>query len=252
MKATPLNAGEKPHPRFERIKGDIEFLFSTSLYDVRVTYATSVFYAPDFYHVSVMDKQGNTIWSGGEALFLDTLFLNEFISDRYQQMVLTRVNTTEASDRMQVVLIDLKSGQEQVLNEEGFYHSAGHFISWDGIYIGTSAGVWVIDFQRQESYFLNPMLHKHFPSFRFWSACPVDDCMLILTSGDSDNLQLFNIRSKQVVDRCSLGIGSADSCSFQVTFPHRNDPLIWSVQLSMRQESGALKHMRSEHFKIEF
>ena len=241
--------------RFIKIsKNDTLYLFPSAKYDVTVEYSTSNFYAPDFYYVSVKDKIGKPIWSGGQSVFLDSLFAAHFISDHYDKMILNRVNDTSNSNSQQMILVDLKTGMETVLSEEGFFGSFGHFGSLDAIFFhADGAGIKCVDFENGMEIRLDVMLAKHISSIKNWGLSPIPHCILIYTEATENNLLLFNIRNEIIVDQCTFIHNNA--YSINVTFQliqGEDKAAVVSVSYSNRNATGNLVHAGNDYFRVDF
>lgn len=232
-------------------KNDTHYRYVGSKYDVDILYHSSMFYAPEFYKVSVSNKTGGQIWSGGETMFLDSLFRSDFVSDDYDRMILTRVNSTESPNHMQIIMIDLKTGKEHVLTEEGHFFHAGHFISFDGIYYANN-GVHCINYVNNSKFLLHGILNKHFKNITTWGACAVKDCIVVITGDMKNNVYLFDLIKQVVKDSTTLQLGTADSINITIGHVMADANAIISVSYSDRQASGALKHRETERYKLEF
>ncbi len=174
------------------------------------------------------------------------------MSDEFNRMILTRVNSTESSDHMQIVLIDLKTRKEEVLTDEGGYNSADHFISFDGIYYADTNGVHCIDHSNNKQYLLHDVLSKSFNKIVTWGSCGIKDCILVITGEEENNVCLFNLHQQEIVDSTTLIRGEADSVSLRVGYVVGKLNATLSVLYSDRQASGALKHRITEHYNLEF
>lgn len=185
-------------------------------------------------------------------MFLDSLFRNDFVSDVYDRMILTKVNSTESSNHMQVIMIDLKTRKEEVLTVEGYYHLAGHFISFDGIYYSDKGGVHCIDYGNNSRFVLHHVLDKSFKNLITWGVCVIKDCILLITCEEENNLCLFNLQQQQVIDRTTFHWETADSVSVGIGYVEQKPCTTLSVSYSDRQSSGALKHRVTEYFNLDF
>lgn len=255
MTITPLPVGYKAPIRFtrpENIKPDTHFLFTTEKYITEVVYHSSMFYAPDFYKVTVKNHAGKQIWSGGDAIFLDTIFRQDFISDRYNRMILPRVNSTESSAHLQVILIDLITGKETVLTEEGDYRFCGHFISFDCIYFESNSGMMCIDFRTDDTFDLTGMLTKHFPGFKTWGACPVEDCILVCCFGHEHVLYLFNVIRQVIVDQVSFRSRDADAVGVNIGSIGEPNSIALTVSYAQKLSGGGLKSLGEEMLNVVF
>ncbi len=255
MKISALPVGYKTTPRFTRpahLKNDTHYIYTTEKYVVEIVYRSSMFYAPDFYKVSVSDKSGQQIWSGCDTMFLDSLFRTDFVSDKYDRMILTRVNSTESSNHMQVILIDLKTGREDVLTEEGHYHIAGHFMSFDGIYYGISNDLKCIDMEMGKEFLLIETLARSFSDIKSWGTCPIDNCILVITNAKENNVNLFDVRKEEIKAQETLQWKEADQVSIQTGYVLNYKSTIVTASYSTRTSSGALMHTGTEHFQIDF
>ncbi len=255
MKISPLLSGYKTTSRLTRpahIKNDTHYLYTTEKYVVEIVYHSSMFYAPDFYKVSVKRKSGEQVWSGGDAIFLVSLFRSDFLSDAYDLMVLIRVNSTENPDQMQIVLVDLKTGQEEALTHEGNYSLAGHFISFNAIYYADSKGIHCNDYDNKNQFMLHDVLNRHFSDIQTWGTCAIKDCILVINREQEQNVCLFNLVRQQIEDRTTLHWDNADSVHVAIGCVVQPSNSIVSVSYSDRQASGALKHRGTENFEILF
>jgi hypothetical protein len=255
MKVSKLPPGYKPFPRFTRpahIKTDTHYIFTTKKYVAEVVYHSSMFYAPEFYKVTVKHLDGKQIWSGGDAIFLDTLFLTDFISDEYERMILTRVNSTESSSHLQIILIDLKTGKEELLTPEGAFYSAGHFISFDGVYYSDSKAVHCIDYSNNRSFVLTEVLKKHFQDIKTWGTCPANNCILVISKDRENNVALFDLRKEEVIEQATLHWKEADQVSIQVGCVLDKNCTTVTASYSNRTASGTLIYSGIEYFQVDF
>jgi hypothetical protein len=255
MKIVPLPIGFKSKPRFSRpanIKADTHYLFTTEKYAVELVYHSSMFYAPDFYGVTVKDKIGRQIWSGGDSMFLDSLFRTDFISDTYDRMVLTRVNSTESAEHMQVILIDLKTGNETVLTEEGHYYIAGHFMSFDAIFYAFKNDIMCWDIKNDKRWLLFETLHSFYPKVISWSPCPVENCVLVITEQTSNNISLFNLFLNKVQSQSTILFKEADMLSITPQLVMSTSSVTLAVSYSKKELSGSFKYVETDFFEVTF
>ena len=185
-------------------------------------------------------------------MFLDSLFRSDFVSDESDLMILTRVNSTESPNHMQIILVDLKTGKEKVLTEEGNYHLAGHFLSFNCIYYSDSKGTHCMDCNNNSLFMLNDVLNTRFTEIQTWGICPVKDCMIVITREQEQNVCLFNLIQEQIVDSATFHWGKADSINVIVGCAIQPSITLISVSYSDRQSNGVLKHKASENFMLEF
>ncbi len=241
----------KREQKFVKIsKNDTLYVLPTAKYDVTVEYASSNFYAPDFYYVSVKDKQGKNIWSGNKSMFLDTLFSAQFISNRFDKMILNRVNDTTNPNSQQMILVDLKTGTENTLTGESFFGMFGHFQSFDAVFFYEAATIHCLDFENGKEFRLDQIIAKHFTGYKTWGLCSVKDCIIVNTLEKENNLLLFNIRKEQIMAKCTLVHKAADSvnCSFNATADENE--LLLTVTYADKAANGHLAYTRTEYFKV--
>lgn len=253
--ATMIVAPRPPGPppsRFERVAGAVEtFRFLTDKVEIEAAWATSGFYGPDFFRVSVRDRAGRPIWSGGDALFLDTLFRVAFFSDTYDRMVLTRVHDTGRSDSLQVVLVDLKTGAEQVLTPEGGYE-AGLFVSFDGLHILGAGHHDVLDLASGARFPLGERLAAVGAPVVSWGTCPVPGCILVVTGDAEDNLVLLDLLQGRVRERATLRWRASDHTTVTVEPPVAGDAVDLTVSHATRTAAGSLTASGTERFRVTF
>lgn len=207
MNLVLLHEGERPPTRFTRppeVKNDTHYVFVNGPYTTEVVFHSSMFYAPDFFTVKVKNEKGEIVWSGGEAMFLDTLFLNNFLSDKYHRLVLTRVNSTQSPNHMQPLMVDLKTGRETLLDAEDFYVSAGHLMSTDAVYFNKNYNTQCIDFESRQSFSLTDLIKTHFQDIKTWGTCPVKNCVVVYTCNGQGMLSLFNLHKRKIEEQLTL------------------------------------------------
>lgn len=253
MNITKFPPTHKPVQRFTAIPGSSrDFLFSTPKYNIEAAYASSNFYAPEFYRIKAMDKSSNVIWSGGDKLYVDSFFGEEFISDSFHKMILTQLNDTGNSSSCQIVLIDLLNGSEQLLAEEGAYGLCGHFQNFDGIFYTSAGEIHGINFETDKKFLLNPMLYTNFPNLKAWWLCPVKNCIVVISNTTENNIALFDIHEQHIVEQSALPLQTADSTNFSFVNLFNENALQISGSHAKRTESGSLMHSHTEWFRLEF
>ena len=252
MKIFDLTQDYKPIPVFRKVADkEIHQMYSTVKYDVEVFYNGSVFYGPSFYTISIKNKVGTIIWNGGEAIFLDTFFNSDFLSDNFDRVILIRVNDTSVSNRMQIILVDLKTGKEEVLTEEGSYSKAGHLLSFDAVYFTSQKVIECIDFTLNRKFDLDVTFKKYFKEIIAWGSCPVKNCIVIITKADEHTIFLFNVHEQRIEDKCTLTRESADHSSVNIGWIDK-ESLLLSISYSNKGENGFLMDARTDYLKLSF
>lgn len=254
MKICRLDGQTIPPSRFVRpqhIKTDTHFILNTEKYVVEIVYHSSMFYAPDFYNVAVKTKDGNLIWDGGKTLFLDTLFSVDFISDRYEQMVLTRVNATDSPHHMQVLLVDLKTGMASPVTEESNIAIAGHLVSMNAYFYHQHNATWYVDMRSKTTHNLSEKITKQFEKILTWGTCCIDECILVITPGQTNNVSLFNIKEESIEDQGTIPIRTNELSSPDLGPILHNKKNVVSVYYSVLQSNGVRKHQCTELFEVE-
>lgn len=253
MKTELLPPGKKPQPAFARVQGKTEtFLFTTTKYKVELAWKSSTFNGPDFFCVSVTDLNGKFIWDSRADVFLDTVFSSDFISDRFDKMVLIRVNDTSNSASTQAILVDLKNGQAQTLSEEGFCQTAGHFLSFDCVFWSEKNEIRCRDSETQNEFLLFELLKKQFAEIKTWAPSPVADCILIVTAEKENNLVLFDLRKEEVRDRITIGFKEMEYVHprFERLLP--GNTAVLTVDYAIKAANGYPAHAGTDHFSISF
>ena len=253
MQIAPLATQDTFAPKFTTLPGsNTDYLFSTTKYDIEVKYGSSVFYAPSFYYVEAKNKQGAVVWSGGKRLFLDSLFQSDFISDKFDKLILCEVHDTGDSSSLQIVLVDLKTGQEQYLTPKGSHDNYGHFQSFDGIYYWDGKDIQVIDFETNERHMLYSVLKETFADIKAWRPSPVALCVVVATAAQQNNVSLFNFRQNKIVEQLTLVLDKADNINLFLTNEPDKNRVIISADFANRDGNGILKPLKTERYKIEF
>ncbi|HLP21138.1 MAG TPA: hypothetical protein VK174_12590 [Chitinophagales bacterium] len=253
MKITPLAHGLKPPPIFHPMPGSVQsFIFSTSRCDIEAVFAASNFYAPEFYKLTAKNKAGAIIWSGGQSLFLDAFFSQEFISDTYNKLILQRISDTGNPSSGQILLIDLTTGTEKELTPKGAYAHMGHFQNFDGVFYMQHGNIYCIDFETGKEFLLNPMLKKHFPAIKTWWTCPVKNCIIVVTANTENNIALFDIYEEKIKQTGTLLLDAADNVNLAFTSSINESVLFITAEFANRNTNGILAHTKSAYYKIEF
>lgn len=251
MKVEALPSGTAAS-RFVRVPDAVEtFRLVTERYEIEAAWATSAFYGPDFFRVQVRDRAGRTVWSGGDALFLDSLFRVTCVSDRFHRLVLTRVHDTSRGDRLQVILVDLDAGMETTLTEVGGY-DAGLFDAFDGVHVHGPEGVACLDLASGERFPITERLAAVPGTVRTWAPTPVPRCILVVTDSTEDNLVLLELASGEVRERATLRWRPGDRATVTIDPPPGVDAVDLSVVHARPSERGAFVHAGTERFRVTF
>lgn len=252
MNITHRPPGEKPELKFRPIPGTTRsFCFSTAKFEIEVVFATANFYAPEFYHVVAKNKAGETIWSGGESLFVDNLFSQEFISDAFDKMILQRIEDTSLPDSGQIILVDLKDGTERELGPKGAYGHSGHFQSFNGVFYATEGVTRCINFETGKTYELNTILQKQLGPRWTWWPCPVSNC-IVVRKDDEKKLALFDLTVEAIKDQCPLPLETADSVNLSFSIHPALPVLQISATYACRNSNGILQYLKTDYFTVEF
>lgn len=253
MHIIKMPSGYKPVSRFIKIsQNDTVYALSTEKYDVTLEYASSNFYAPSFYYVTVKDKEGKIVWNGGKSVFLEYLFSCQFISDRYDKMILNRVNDTSNSKSQQMIWVDLPSGTETELTGEGFYGSFGHFENFDAVFFNEVGNrITCLDFERNVKFDFSHLLETHFPGYTTWGLSPIRHAVMVLTPTKENNLVLFDLYKEEVIDQCTLAFGEAERVNFTFGIPGESETRI-TVSYSNKAANGYFAHAGTDYFTIQF
>lgn len=254
IKITSCAADFKPIQRFEkRSSNDTLYVFEGQIYNTYVCYASSNFYAPDFYHVYVKDKDERLVWDGKDALFLDSLFSMYFISDTYHTLILNRVNNSANSNSQQLIYIDLKNGIETILITEGFYGHYGHLQNCNAVYYNDAAeGTIILDIEKQTRYSLDHLLKNTFGKISYWGLCPLTSCIVVITQDRTTALSIFHLEEHRVIDTIIIDCQKADQVSYQISLPYKLQGAILSINYANKAENGFLAHTKTEYFNLYF
>ena len=253
MKTELFLPGQKPQQNFERVKGKTEtLLFTTEKYKVECAWSTSNFHGPDFFCVLVTDLNGKFIWDGRADVFMDSVFSSDFISDRFDKMILTRVNDTGNSNSTQVILVDLKNGSAQALSEEGFCAAAGHFISFDAVFWSEKEDVHCFDFENKKDFLLFEILKKQFTDIKTWAPSPVADCILIVTAEAENNLVLFDVRKAEIREKQTIAFKKMEFIHPRFERLQSPDKAVLSVSYAQKAANGYPAHAGTDYFSISF
>lgn len=253
MKIAKQPDGAKLPVRFTALQGSsISYVYKTEKYEIRADYACSNFYAPDFFRVAVYDNNREMIWSGGERTFIDTLFVTEIISEKYNRLVLCSVGDVADPATMEVIAVDLINGSEQVLAGPGSHHSYGHLQSSDAAYYSTGNKTHCVNLETGNSIVLSDILDNHFKDIKTWWPCPVKDCILVITIAAENNISLFNIVGQVVTEQLTLDFDTADSYNLSIVNVAAEQAVYIAVNYSVRNVQGILGFSHTSLYRLGF
>ncbi len=255
MKLIDITKDYKPISAFRReanAKHDANLIYSSEKYEIEFDFKSSVFYGPSFYSASVKDKQGKDIWDGGKAIFLETFFDTDFVSDEFDRLILTRVNSTDSPKHMQILLVDLKTGKEEVLTEEDDFLKAGHLLSFDAIYFNTFQSKVCIDFTHDRKFDLQAIFSNYFNGIIAWGACSVKNCIVVITKAEADNVHLFNLLENKIEDTSTLVKRVTDHNSVRIGKWLDDESILIIIDYSNRGENNMLKSAGVDYFRLSF
>lgn len=146
-------------------------------------------------------RDETTIWSGGNALYIQPRMGTPIISSKYNNAMLIQAAPTGYS--VKPVIVDLVSGDLTYLYTEE------NLVGIGDIGLLYSSNVAFYNDHRLHKYrFYDISTMRELPtnildnalSLAYkWSVCPVPDCILLLTLETENNLILYNVRKCEVV-----------------------------------------------------
>lgn len=244
-----------PIPKFKRppnVKNDTHHVYSSEKYEVEFVFRSSMFYGPEFYSACVKDKLGNVIWNGGDAIFLDSFFNSDFLSDKFDKLILTFLKSADSDKHMQILLVDLKTAKEEVLTKEDCYLKAGHLLSFDAVYYDTVQSTECIDYTHNRKFNLKEIFAKYFTEILIWGSCPVNNCVLVITKAEENNVHLFNIIDQKIVDTTQFVKRVADHNGVRIVQLLDDKSTLIRIDYSNKGEFNVLESAGSDFFKIVF
>lgn len=172
-------------------------------YSIDCDYLGEIRFGPPYFSVSVFNGT-KKIWEsstyGGE------LFCNNIISARCNKLVLVKWFSSSDPDKQVVTEIDLKTGKEKYLTEEGRYTYAGHFDSFDGIFYSKSGvnDTICLDRETQETFLLNETLGKDIDNVFSWGLSPVENTIIVISNSEKENVILYDLKYKKILEAISM------------------------------------------------
>lgn len=246
----PLHNYKREEKFLKVSKNDTHYRYVGHKYDVDMLYHSSNFYSPDFFNITVTDKSGNQVWDGNHFLIHGDFFSQPFLSETYDAMVLPVVHDTSDSHSMQVMHVDLKTGNCKPVTDKGFYPFCGHFLSFNGLFYGGKDGVKCVDFDTQTEFFLHRRLPKAITAFTNWSSCFVPHGILVLTNDKTDNVYLVDIASETVTATATLPLRVADKVTVSISPRWAEPSALFSVSYFTKNDTGVMCYVSSEYFEV--
>lgn len=237
--------------RFLKIsKNDTHYRYVGRKYDVDMLYHSSNFYSPDFFNITVTDKSGNQVWDGNHFLIHGDFFSLPFLSETYDAMVLPVVHDTSDSHSMQVMHVDLKTGNCKPVTDKGFYPFCGHFLSFNGIFWGEKSGIRCVDFDRNKAFYLSEVLSTNASDMLTWSPCMVRNSVIVVTKESAHNVLLVDMEKGVVNSAESIIFKPADKVAVTCQPFWNDNRVILTVNYLRRSSSGAFQLQGSDYYKV--
>lgn len=196
--------------RIERLKiNDNQFaelvkafsVFKTDLYEVQTARAGEIRYGPEYKFIKVYSK-GVEIWDGGKNIYGAESFQHNVLGEAYDKLILIKWFSVSNPYEQAVVEINLATGKETKLDMNQRFWEAGHFNSFDGMFYRKSdiKDYLCKDFEAKSDFLLFERISEKIKNTFSWTVTSVKDCILVFTRQTTDNIFLFNIRKKEIVD----------------------------------------------------
>jgi len=175
---------------------------SDGAYTVTGSYMGEIPFGPAYIGVGV-SQNGREIWSGttygGDSS-------GNLLSEKYNKLILVKWFSLKKPDEQAVVAVDLTTGKEKHLTGKGRYYQAGHFYSFNMAYYSKFGIDDTIchDLETGETFLLSKLLKNDIRDIYNWGISPVPDTIIVMDKGATNNLHLYNIRSKKIVESISV------------------------------------------------
>ncbi|WP_294283128.1 hypothetical protein [uncultured Chryseobacterium sp.] len=204
-------------------------------YSLQCSYEGEIRMGPPYYSVEAL-RNGNKIWNsrtyGGE------LFNKNIISAKHHKLILVKWYSLDPNNEV-VVKVDLETGKEKILTGEARYHYAGHFDSFDGIfYAMTGKDLICENFETQEKFFLNETLNKSIDNIISWGISPVRNTIIVVTSDETQNVILFNLKNKLIVSTATMENNLSPNGSINCFLDKENEKIIFEFNDYEKTDQG--------------
>lgn len=248
----PLHDYKREEKFLKVSKNDTHYRYAGHKYDADILYHSSNFYSPDFFNITVTDKSGSQVWDSNHFLIHGDFFSLPFLSEAYDAMVLPVVHDTSDSHSMQVMHVDLKTGNCKPVTDKGFYPFCGHFLSFNGIFWGEKSGIRCVDFDRNKAFYLSEVLSTNASDMLTWSPCLVRDCVLVITKAPTRNVLLFDIKKGVVISEEGIVFKEADKTTVTCQPSWNSERAVVAVHYFIKSQSGVLQLKASDYYKVIF
>lgn len=240
-----------PDTRFIR-ENELHYQYHGDRYTVFIQWAGEVRAGNSFYSIRVEDKSGHELWSGGKTIFYESIFCSDFLHEEQQRLVITRVNATDTPQHMQVVLVNLASGQEEIITEEDFYPSAGHFFADDRLYYYRGKETMVYVPATGDTFCLSERLRSFIPVYRLWFNVPVPGHVLVLTGDAAENALLLHTETGTIRERATVPLEGYPAWYGTLYRGAEVQEMIWQCHRLRHTEKQTLIYDSTAFYRFEF
>ncbi|MCQ2335642.1 MAG: hypothetical protein MJ010_00450 [Paludibacteraceae bacterium] len=155
--------------------------------------------------------------------FLYESFSNNCISKRYHNFIILKVDGLKQIP----YVIDWITGRKLSVDSSDDYEQSGLFYSFNcAFYKKSNESEWrCYDIYNGERFLLKERIDSTI-NVKEWSICPVPDCILIMTIEPKDNLVLYNVRKREVVQTATFPVKEDKRYSFGMYFDKEKQRVI--------------------------
>jgi hypothetical protein len=176
-------------------------VYKTDLYEVQTSRAGEIRFGPEYKFIKVYSK-GVEIWDGGQNIYGEESFQHNVLGEAYDKLILIKWFSESNPYEQAVVEINLATGKETKLDINQRYWEAGHFNSFDGMFYKKSdiKDYLCKDFAAKSDFLLYERINEKIKNAFSWTVTSIKDCILVYSRQTTDNVLLFNIRKKEIID----------------------------------------------------
>lgn len=228
-------------------------VLKTDFYDIDLRFAGEIRYGPAYYHLKIYSREYE-IWDGGRNIYSSESFKYNAVGDKYDKLILLKWFSTNNPYEQTVVEINLNTGMETALDMRQRYWASGHFYSFDGAFYKKNdiEDFLCKDFEYNIDFLLFERIRARIKSAFQWSISPVDDCIVVYSKEKQDNVVLFNIRKKEIIDYQTYDFELSERGCINSSLDKNSNVLIINTHDYELSEDNHIRNSRNKYYRIIF
>ena len=153
-----------------------------------------------------------------------------------------------------VVEVDLATGRERTLVEHQRYWEAGHFNSFDAIFYRKSEikDYLCKDLEAKTDFLLYERIKEKIKAAFQWGVTSITNTIIVFTREDKNNVVLYNIRKKEVVDYNTIDFHPSERGSLRSYLDKSTGQLIVHCSDFNLDSGNRIINSTCKYYKIRF